>query len=273
MPNAPAIIQYVEEALKNPLFSQLWEREKRQDIPPLHLRRIRVCRSLSGLSSNKRAALYNEIATVKRASLLDGLSGLKGWKHRLRLLPKTHYRLFDETDWRALFQACEDPTTRRALGHLTEVTPTLVRQLRLVPRFARLPSVLAVLNQLRVTATHQRNNYQSAGRNSARTIAASGHDGQGRCTANGSFWDFFFECTDQHWRPFDLPERFLASPLLRPLRTTKDLETEGLKMKNCLAGQVANVRAGRMVYFSWQGSQPATVQFVRGKGWRLGIWG
>jgi hypothetical protein len=58
--------------------------------------------------------------------------------------------------------------------------------------------------------------------------------------------------------------------MLTPLRTTKELEREGLRMKNCLADQAVNVRAGRKAYFRWQGAQPATVQFIRTSRWRLG---
>ena len=58
--------------------------------------------------------------------------------------------------------------------------------------------------------------------------------------------------------------------MLKALTTTKELEREGLRMKNCLANQAGNVLAGRKAYFRWQGDHPATVQFTHTSNWRLG---
>ena len=136
-----------------PWFSQLWSCKEDTGFRPFAFAAFSFARVVD-LSSNRRAALYREIATAKRAELLDRLSGLIGWKSRIRLLPKTTYRSFDEMDWRALFVASEDPATRRALGHMHEISPLLVHQLPLVPEPIRLPNFLTVLNGLRVSAAH-----------------------------------------------------------------------------------------------------------------------
>ncbi len=259
---------YVEEARKDSLFVELWAREKDTLFRPYAFAALTFSQ-VSGLSSNERANLYRDIATAKRAALLDQLSGLTGWKNRIRLLRKTSYQLFDDQAWRTFFVVSEAPATRRALGHLDEISPVLVRQLGLVPEQIRIPAVLGVLNQLDVSEAHWQqlsNALAEAPTQLLPSLIAKARD----VTSTGSFWDWFFECVDKPWQPFDLPERFLFSPMLRPLRSIKELEKEGLSMKNCLAGQVANVLQGRQVYFRWLGAQPATVQFVYTSEWHIG---
>jgi hypothetical protein len=260
--------QFFEEALNNSLFSQLWACEKDTAFRP-YACAIFAFAEVSRLSADQRAALYREIATAKRAELLDRLSGLNGWKKRIRLLSKTRYRLFDEKDWRALFLVSEDLATRRGLGHMQEITPVLLHQVRLVPELIRLPNVFSVLNRLRISATYWQQLANALTETPPEILPSLMAKAKGVASI-GSFWDYFFECVDKPWGPFDLPEKFLLSPMLKPLKTIHELESEGLKMKNCLASHVTNVQAGRMVYFSWQGDQPATVQFVRTTGWHLG---
>ena len=148
-----AINEYVEEAQGNSWFSQLWTCKEDTGFRPFAFAAFAFARVVD-LSPNGHVALYREVATAKRAELLDRLSGLIGWKSRIRLLPKTTYRSFDKMDWPALFVASEELATRRALGHMHEISPLLVHQLPLVPEPIRLPNFLAVLNELRVSAAH-----------------------------------------------------------------------------------------------------------------------
>jgi hypothetical protein len=263
-----AINEYVEEAQRNAWFSQLWSCKNDTVFRPFAFAAFAFA-GVVDLSPNGRAALYSEVATAKRAELLDRLSGLNGWKSRIRLLPKTTYRSLDEMDWRALFLASEDMATRRALGHMHEISPLLVHQLPLVPEPIRLPNLLAVLNGLRVSLAHWGQLSDALAETPPQLLPSLVAKASG-VNSRGSFWDCFFECTSRPWQPFDLSERFLYSPMLKALTTTKELEREGLRMNNCLANEAGNVLAGRKAYFRWQGNHRATVQFTHTSNWRLG---
>ncbi len=216
-----------------------------------------------------RRALYRDIATSSRSVLLDRLSGLRGWKSRLRLLPRTDYAQFDEADWRLLFAATDHAVTRRTLGHLAEISPMLLRQVSLVPEPVRIPAVVAVLNTLDVSPAHW-SKLAAALSETPRQMLPSLLGKAKRVNSIGSFWDYFFECVDKPWKPFGLPAQFLRSPMLKPLRTWKELSREGRRMQNCLASKVCRVRTGRRAYLRWQGGEFATVEFVRSGGWRMG---
>jgi hypothetical protein len=263
-----AMDRYVEEARADALFSQLWSSEDDPLFRPFASAVLAFAR-VADLPSGVRADLYRDIATGERARLLDRVSGFVGWRTRIRLLSKATWQRFNEEDWRALFLAGEDPATRRALGHLKEISPVLVHQVLLVPEAIRIPAVLAVLNSLSVSTVHWQQLATALAETPSR-LRPSLLNKAKRVTSIGSFWDYFFECVTRPWRPFDLPEPFLLSSMLEPLRTVKELAAEGLRMENCLASRTCGVRAGRQAYFRWKGAEPATVEFLHGHGWHLG---
>lgn len=261
------LAEYVDEGRRDVLFRQLWECEEDRLFRPYAYAALSFAR-VAHLSRTARAVFYRDIATAPRAAFLDRLSRLKGWKSKCRLLPKTSYQLFDERDWRTLFDITNKGRTRQALGHMSAISTILIRQISEVPDQIRTPAVLMVLNDLKVSSARWRQ-LANAWAEAPHQLRPSFIAKAKAVTSTVSFWDYFFECVENA-HPFNLPESFMSCPQLRPLRTIKDLDRESHKMGNCLDVQAVNVRQRRHAYFQWQGPQPATVQLVNTNGWKVG---
>ena len=265
---APSVdLEWIAEAREDRLFAQLWDGDRL--FKPYATAAFAIgC--ISGLSPAERAAFCRQISKKPRTEVLTHLSGIEVRPGTLRLLSKTDSELFEEDDWRALLSVCMDRVARRELHRLDRISPILVHQIRQVPGWSFCRAILAVLNVLEVSPEHWGQLSRSLEEASANTRPAFIRKAR-RVRSVGSFWDYFFECTECRWKPFAFPETFSTSPLFKLLETSEQMNSEGLQMKNCVGQRVPRVVAGWDAYFHWNGTQPATVQMVRGKnGWSLG---
>jgi hypothetical protein len=255
--------------LGDELFRRLWTNEASASF------RAFVFAALSEIVNSETpkaldAALGRRLATSKRASFLDEVYRASGWRHCLPLMPKTTYQSFRADDWQALLAASGEPATRKALGHLSEISPVLVRQLSLIPTGLRLPNVLVVLNTLEVFEGHWRRLSQALADAPPEDVPALIAMAK-KIQSFGAFWDFLFHVLERPWRPLELPQSFANSRTLQPLRTRSEFASEGLFMQNCLASEFDEVLNRRRAYFRWQGPPRASVQIIRSPaGWRLG---
>ena len=266
--SAPNVdLEWIAEAREDRFFAQLWECDGL--FKPYATAAVTIgC--ISGRSPAERAAFYRRIATKSRARVLTQLSGVEVRPGTLRLLSKTDSELFEEDDWRALLSACTDPACRREMHRLDRISPILVHQIGQVPDPICCCAILAVLNVLEVSTEHWGQLSRSLEEASASTRPALIRKAR-RVRSRGSFWDYFFECTECSSMPFFVPESFSGSPLLKLLDTPDHMRSEGLQMRNCVGQRVPRVVAGWDAYFHWNGTLPATVQMVRRKhGWGLG---
>jgi hypothetical protein len=260
-------LEWIAEASEDRFFAQLWDCDGL--FKPYATAAVAVG-GISGLSPAERAAFYRQIAVKSRAVVLTHLSGIAVRPGTLRLLSKTDYERFEEEDWRALLSVCTDPVRRRELHKLDQISPILVHQIRQVPGPIFCPAILDVLNTLEVSGEHWArlsSSLKEAPAGARQSLIRKAR----RARSRGSFWDYFFECTECRWKPFAFPESFSTSPLLKLLETSEQMKSEGLRMKNCVGQRVSRVAAGWDAYFHVSGTQPATVQMVRGEnGWALG---
>lgn len=187
-----------------------------------------------------------------------------------KLLHKIQTGTFGPRDWRCLAQASLRARTRRALGHLTRITPRLVRQLADLPPALSRPRVLNVLNRLRL----------SPGRWSMLRAALADAGPQRRAMLNclagkinspGDFWDYWREAVEDSARAFTLPAGAFVSVLLEPLPDPAALRAEGRRMANCLASLASHIRAGRAIYFRPRNLALVTAELLAyGAAWRVG---
>lgn len=64
---------------------------------------------------------------------------------------------------------------------------------------------------------------------------------------------------------------FAGDDLIVPLASGKDLDSEGRNMRNCVAGDIADVAEGLIYYYHWRHVEAATVQVRRTtEGWVFG---
>ena len=176
-----------------------------------------------------------------------------------------------DEDARALALAVARPGVGRLLRHSPRITPTMVRQLDLVPAVLRHPAVFAVLADLEV----------SAGRwNRVEADLASIDDPRRATLARrarfvsdrGAFWDLVEDIRiaafHGRWRAPDLGADFLH------LGSAAAMRQEARDMRNCLADMVPEAASGKSAFFRWLGDQHVTVHLRRvGTAWRLAALG
>jgi hypothetical protein len=260
-------IEWIAEACEDGFFAQLWDSD---GLFKPYATAAFTFGCISVQSPAERADFYRQVATTSRAKLLTHLSEIEVRPGTLRLLSKTDFHLFGEAQWRALLSACTDLARRRELHKLDRISSILVHQIGQVPRPIFCRANLNILNVLEVSGEHWAQLSRSL-KEAPAGVRQSLIRKARRVSSVGSFWDYFFECTECGWKPFAFPESFSASPQLKLLETTEQMRSEGSRMRNCVAQRVPRVLAGWDAYFHWNGAQPATVQLVRGKnGWGLG---
>jgi hypothetical protein len=266
-PGKNADLEWIAEAREDRFFAQLWESD--QFFEPYATAAFAIG-YISSRSAVERAVFYRQIAIRSRAKVLTHLSGIEVQPGTLRLLAKTDHQNFGERDWRALLSACTDPIRRRELHGLDRISPILVHQIGQVPGPIICRAILDVLNALEVSSEHWAQlsrSLEDAPAGDRESLIRRAR----RVRSIGSFWDYFFECTESSRTPFVFPESFFASPHLKLLETPEHMRSEGSRMGNCVGQRVPRVLAGWDAYFHWDGAQPATVQLVRGEnGWGLG---
>ena len=176
-----------------------------------------------------------------------------------------------DEDARALALAVARPGVGRLLRHSPRITPTLVRQLDLVPAALRHPAVFAILADLEI----------SAGRWNRVEADLAAIDDARRATLarrarlvgdRGAFWDLVEDIRiaafRERWSAPDLGADFLH------LGSAAAMRQEARVMRSCLAEMVPEAAGGKWVFFRWLGGERVTVHLRRvGTAWRLAALG
>ena len=176
-----------------------------------------------------------------------------------------------DQDARALALAASRPGVGRLLRHSPRITPTLIRQLDLVPAVLRHPTVFAILADLEISAARWKRiavdlaaiddpRRATLGRR-ARTISD-----------RGAFWDLVedIRVAARHgqWRAPDLGADFVH------LGSAVAMRQEASVMRNCLGDMVPEAAGGQSAFFRWLGSERVTVHLRPvGANWRLAALG
>ncbi len=178
---------------------------------------------------------------------------------------------FAERDFDALALAAERPLVGRLLRHVTRITPSLVRQLDLVPAPLCHPSVFAVLADLEISSPRWgRTDWDLRLLDHARraTLARRARSIGDR----GALWDLLEDIREAAFcerSPTTVPD--LGADFV-PLRDAAAMHREARLMRNCLVDLIPDAAAGRSAFFRWTGSEPVTVQLRRAStstGWAV----
>jgi hypothetical protein len=153
------------------------------------------------------------------------------------------------------------------LGHLTRITPILVRQFDLIPEDLRTPALYQVVSRLKLPTQRWSqlrsflNGLSAAQRTEFRRTAKE-------MASNGDFWDLYHRCEGKHYRSFNFPASIGDSKLLVPIGSPREMELEAHRMKSCLANQVHRVHDGDRIYFTVHGNVPVNAELV----WQEKTW-
>ena len=259
------VMQIIADAMSDPQFAVQWNECSDVSFRPFAVAVLQLSNATLQTEESRRT-IYQDLCHRKRTAVLaDTVS--KPIKARvIKLLRRTRWNEFSRDDWHLFFSLATDDCSS-ALGHVLQITPTLVRQFDLIPEELRLPGLLGVVSNLSVPAERWARlegfikDVNQERRMELRRAASS-------INSNGDFWDFYFECEGKHLLPFVTPPSLMTSQLLEAIGSPKEMVSEATRMKNCLASRTCRVISGRRFFFRLRDGTPVNSELVRtGQAW------
>ena len=260
IPTRHRLAVVLTEAMGEPKFAEQWMDASDKSFRPFAAAVLDLC-GAKRMTEESRRAVYQALCARRRQAVLTEVLNKPVPPKVLKLMSRTNWKEFSRRDWVA-FISVAMVSDNSKLGHVTRITPTLVRQFDLIPDGLRTSALYQVVSQLKVPAERWNqlrgflNGASAAQRTEYRRAA-------GEMTSNGDFWDLYHRCEGKHYRPFDIPASVCDSKLLVPIASPRDMELEARRMKSCLANQVRRVHDGDRIYFKVHGSVPVNAELVR----------
>ena len=256
----------IAEAMEEPLFADRWGDDSDGSFRPFAVAALQLSDARRVSDANRRS-LYRNLCTGKRVEVLGEIVRRPLAPRVIKLVGRADWKNFSRSDWDLFLAIAIGEGVDSALGHVSLITSTLVRQFSSIPLELRLPAILRVACRIEVPAKRWDQLYLFLERADT-SLRADLLRMAGSVDSNGAFWDFYVRCEGRHWRPFNIPETFFSSTLLRPLKTPQEMEAEAFRMRNCLANRVSRVRSGCRIYFRLSDEAPVNAELVRvGKSW------
>lgn len=253
------------EAMGEPRFVEQWLDDTDKSFRPFSAAVLDMCNA-KRMTEKSRRALYQDLCVRRRQAVLTDVLGKPVPPKVLKLMSRISWKEFSRRDWAAFISVAMGPDNSK-LGHVTRITPTLVRQFDLIPEHLRTPAIYQVVSHLKIPAERWNqlrgflNGASAAQRTEFRRAA-------GEVASNGDLWDLYHRCEGTHYRPFNIPASVADSMLLAPIASPREMELEARRMKSCLANQVRRVHDGDRIYFKALGTVPVNAELVRQeKGW------
>jgi hypothetical protein len=248
------------EAMSEPRFVEQWLDDTDKSFRSFSATVLDLC-DAKRMAEKSRRSVYQDLCVRRRQVVLTDVVGKPVPPKVLNLMSRTNWKEFSRRDWVAFISVAMGPDNSK-LGHVTRITPTLVRQFDLIPNELRTPALYQVVSQLKVPAERWNqlrgflNGANAAQRTEYRRSA-------GEMTSNGDFWDLYYRCEGKHYRPFDIPASVCDSKLLVPIASPREMELEARRMKSCLANQVRRVHDGDRIYFKTHGNVCINAELMR----------
>lgn len=259
------VMQVIADAMREPQFAAQWNERSDVSFRPLAVAVLQMS-NVTQMEEKARRAIYQDLCLRKRTEVLTEIVGKPVEARVVKLLSRTSWTEFTRDDWHLFFSITTNDGSS-ALGHVPKITPTLVRQFKLLPKEIRLPGLLGVVGNLSVPAERWvKLEGFIQGADGARR--AEFRRAAGSINTNGDFWNFYFQCEGKHLLPFLTPLAFKESRFLEPIGSSKEMMSEATRMKNCLAARTCQVLNGRRFFFRLRDGTPANSELVReGASW------
>ena len=248
------------EAISEPRFAERWLDDTDKSFRPFAATVLDLCNA-KRMTEKSRRAVYQDLCVRRRHAVLTDVVGKPVPPKVLKLLSRTSWKDFSRRDWAAFISVAMGPDNSQ-LGHVTRITPTLVRQFDWIPEDLRTPALYQVVSHLKIPDERWAQlrgflNGASAAQRTAFRRAAR------EMASNGDFWDLYHRCEGKHYRPFKIPASVGDSKLLVPIASPREMELEAHRMKSCLANQVRRVHDGDRIYFKAHGNVSVNAELVR----------
>ncbi|MDO8431849.1 MAG: hypothetical protein Q7S58_05495 [Candidatus Binatus sp.] len=219
------------------------------------------------LSSEARIFLMNAMMHEKRGELLGRLCDGSAWPDSgLKVLAKLNTTECRRADYVRLGGYLRQPKTAKVLAHAQHLSPAILRAIWALPDWICLPNLLPILEK-------------------PEAVVAI------KATFKAHLWDLSCELQRgvvkslsrvkslrelksrlQAWRERLLSrEQFPEPPIpgndrLNPITSSAEMQHEAREMRSCLHKLIAEVLEGAVYFYSWNGSERATVLVVHSPG-------
>lgn len=249
-----------------PGFNQFLLTELRSSGPQY----VRACLTLAEahkLNSEARISLMDAMMHERRADLLGRLCDGFTWHDAgLKALAKLNTAECRRADYVRLGGYLRQPTTAKVLAHAQQLSPAILRAIWMLPDWICSPNLLPILEE-------------------------PGAVGAIKATFKTHLWDLSrelqrgvvrslrrvkslleLEARLQVWRERLLSrERFPQPPIsgngcLKPLTSAAEMQREAREMRSCLHKLIAEVFERAVYFYSWNGSERATVLVIHSLG-------
>ena len=248
------------EAMTEPKFVGQWLDDSDKSFRPFAAAVLDLC-SAKRMTEKSRRSVYQNLCARRRDAVLADLVGKPVAPKVLKLMSRTNWKEFSRRDWTAFISVAMGADNSK-LGHVAHITPTLVKQIDLIPEVLRTPALFQVISQLKVPAERwiQLSSFLSGATSAQRTEYRRA---AGAIISNGDFWDLYHRCEGKHYRPFNFHASLGESKLLVPMASPREMELEARRMKSCLANQVRRVHDGDRIYFRLAGNIKVNAELVK----------
>jgi len=248
------------DAMSETRFVEQWLDETDKSFRPFATAILDLC-NVKRMTEKSQRAVYQDLCVRKRQAILTDVLGEQVPPKVIKLMSRTSWKKFSRRDWATFITLAMAPKCLK-LGHLTRITPNLVRQFHLIPEDFRAPALYRVVSHIKIPAErwHQLRGFLNG---ASATQRAEYRRAAGVMTSNGDFWDLYHRCEGKHYRPFNIPASAFDSKLLDPIASPREMEVEAHRMKSCLANQVRRVHDGDRIYFKLRGDIAINAELVR----------
>jgi hypothetical protein len=219
------------------------------------------------MSTDARHALIQELTQKKRVTVLSEVMGTRIPERVLKWIGHIAWQEFSLDDWNQFFRIALAEERHSALAGVRTINRTLLKQFPLIPKPLRRKGLLNIVSQLEIPAQR----WRSLAANFAK-VNAGMRPGLLQKAATmqyrGEFWDLYFRCEGRYWQSFRFPAGLPHSDILEPISSPRDMDAEGLLMKNCLSTRTSRVLSGDRIYFRMRDRTPVDAELIRSaSGW------
>lgn len=255
-PLPAGLAQFVAEAESDACFASLWRSD---DTSRAYALACLALAPLNHFADGERRQFYQQIATRPRRAFLAELAAVDVAPSSLRILTCCATADFTSDDWRSILRQLLCADDRRALGQIRSISARLVRQFDAIPSLLRVPSLLALASRCLIPTECWRRLAQALDRAGPQRRPALVRSSR-MVHSLPAFYDFFQSVADAAQDASSFPHTPDLGPRLQRMADTRSMRREGLAMRNCLGSLVDNAASGARAYYSWIGSERATVE-------------
>ncbi len=224
---------------------------------------VSACLMLAGwysLNSIERQGLILEICSKKRRNVLSGLLKREVSHPTLKAVSKLRFDESDEPFWDDFFRVLANPRKAKALAHAKSLTPETIRNVAALPGKLCLPGMVSVLGEvdlreiIEARCNLDLNELDDRPVSRVRQILKHVRTEEDLEDRLDRIEAIIFE-----YQEFPSPP-ILGNGHLQPLSSFEALQLEAKEMRNCVDQFAEAVLRGRSYYYSWHGTERATVE-------------